>query len=139
MHSLVYRSVANNSFGLPEIYKMLSKAKDYNAEHNITGCLLYHKHQFLQLLEGEKEKLDFLYSRILEDHRHQDIVLIENEESEYRIFPDWSMAFHDYGLNGHSGSLKLKQIELFLNKSNMFTTKSVSAIRFFSNVKEILV
>lgn len=42
MYSLVYRSVASEDFGLSEIYKMLSIARDYNAEHDITGCLLYH-------------------------------------------------------------------------------------------------
>ncbi len=51
MFSLIYRSVAKESFGTAEVYQMLSDARDFNAEHDITGCLLFHDRKFLQLLE----------------------------------------------------------------------------------------
>ncbi|MEM8509397.1 MAG: BLUF domain-containing protein [Bacteroidota bacterium] len=138
MHSLVYRSVANASFELPEIYSMLSNAKDYNAEHGITGCLLYHNSQFLQLLEGEKQEVEKLFQKIVKDPRHHDLVVIENDEAEIRLFKTWNMAFHDYGQNGLSANLKLRQIDTFLSESNIFNKKSLPALQFFSNVKEIL-
>ena len=138
MHSLVYRSVADDSFELPEIYSMLSNAMDYNAEHGITGCLLYHNSQFLQLLEGEKEAVEHLFHKIRKDPRHHDVVLIENEEAEGRLFNKWSMAFHDYGQNGMSSHLKLRQIDTFLNEANVFGKQSRPVLKFFSNVKEIL-
>lgn len=138
MHSLVYRSVADESFELPEIYSMLSNAKDYNAEHGITGCLLYHNSQFLQLLEGEKQEVEKLFDKIVKDPRHHSVVVIENDESDIRLFKTWSMAFHDYGQNGLSANLKLRQIDTFLNESNIFSKKSSPALQFFSNVKEIL-
>ncbi len=138
MHSLVYRSVANESFELPEILSMLSKAKDYNAEHGITGCLLYHNSQFLQLLEGEKEEVELLFQKILQDPRHHSIEVIENDESDVRLFNTWSMAFYDYGQNGLSAHFKLRQIDTFLNESNIFSKKSSLALQFFSNVKDIL-
>ena len=138
MHSLVYRSVADDSFELPEIYSMLSSAKDYNAEHGITGCLLYHNSQFLQLLEGEKEEVEQLFQKIRKDPRHHDVVLIENEDAEGRLFHDWGMAFHDYGQNGMSSHMKLRQIDDFLNKSSVFGKQSRPVLQFFSNVKDIL-
>ncbi len=52
MFRLIYRSIAKESFNEPDIYKMLSDARDFNTEHHITGCLLYHDRKFLQLLEG---------------------------------------------------------------------------------------
>ncbi len=138
MHSLVYRSVASDSFELPEIYSMLSNAKEYNTEHGITGCLLYHNSHFLQLLEGEKQEVEQLFKKIRHDPRHHDVVLIENEDSEVRLFNEWSMAFHDYGQNGLSAHHKLRQIDKFLSKSNVFSKKSSATLEFFSNVKDIL-
>ncbi len=138
MHSLVYRSVADDSFVLPEIYGMLRNAKEYNAEHGITGCLLYHNSHFLQLLEGEQEKVQPLFHKILRDPRHQDVQLIEKEDTQGRLFTKWSMAFHDYGLNGTSANLKMGQIDSFINVSNALESKNKLIFPFFANVKEIL-
>ena len=138
MHSLVYRSVANESFTMPQIYGMLSKAKDYNAEHGITGCLLYHNHQFLQLLEGEENQVLNLFQRITMDERHQDVRILENEYGNERVFGDWSMAFHDYGQNGLSANLKLGQIDAFLQHADAFNKNSRSVLRFFGTVREVL-
>ena len=138
MHSLVYRSVADESFSIPEIYGMLSKAKDYNAEHGITGCLLYHNNQFLQLLEGEENQVLNLFQRISMDERHRDIQILESNHTERRVFDDWSMAFHDYGQNGLSASLKLGQIDAFFQHSDAFNKNSRSVLRFFGSVKDVL-
>lgn len=138
MHSLVYRSAANESFHITEIYGMLSKAKDYNAEHGITGCLLYHNSHFLQLLEGEEKEVLNLFQKISMDGRHHDIILIESEFSKQRVFNNWSMAFHDYGQNGLSANLKLGQIDGFLKHSDAFKKNSSSVLKFFDSVKDVL-
>ncbi len=138
MHSLVYRSVAIDSFELSEIYKMLSDARAFNARHNITGCLLYHDHKFLQFLEGEEKEIQRLFQRIKKDSRHHDLEIICEERNSARLFDEWSMAFHDYGLNGTSAHLKLKQIDNFFEESDAFTKPSTLAIPFFANVKDIL-
>lgn len=67
MFSLIYRSVAKEDFNEYDIYKMLSDARDFNAEHRITGCLLYHDRKFLQLLEGEKSLVIRLFNTIESD------------------------------------------------------------------------
>lgn len=138
MHSLVYRSVASESFAIPEIYGMLSKAKEYNAEHHITGCLLYHNKQFLQLLEGDENEVLKLFQKISMDDRHHNVQLIENEYANERMFNKWSMAFHDYGQNGMSANLKLNQINVIFNQSEAFKSNSKSVLGFFSSVKDVL-
>lgn len=138
MYSLVYRSVADDAFVLPEIYSMLSNAKEYNTEHGITGCLLYHNSHFVQLLEGEEEDVKQLFQKISKDPRHHSVEVIEKENNDERLFNTWSMAFHDYGQNGHSAHLKMGQIDAFINKSNVFEHKNKLVLPFFSNVKEIL-
>ena len=76
MFSLIYRSVAEESFSNSAVYQMLSAARDLNAEHDITGCLLFHNRRFLQLLEGEKEMVHRLFSLIESDPRHKNIEVI---------------------------------------------------------------
>ena len=91
MFSLIYRSVAEESFSNTEVYQMLSAARDFNAEHDITGCLLFHNRRFLQLLEGEKDKVHQLFSLIESDARHKKIEIIQTEEIAERLFNKWSM------------------------------------------------
>ena len=138
MYSLVYRSVAVDSFTLPEIYSMLSNAKEYNAEHGITGCLLYHNAHFIQFLEGEEAEVSSLFQKISMDQRHHKLEIIKKSSTNERLFHEWSMAFHDYGQNGHSASLKMGQINTFINESKIYDQKNDLIIPFFSNVREIL-
>ncbi len=138
MHALVYRSIADNSFAIPNIYSMLSRARAYNTEHGITGCLLYHNSKFLQLLEGEEEKIESLFQKISKDSRHRKVEIIEQGILDSRLFNEWSMAFHDYGQNGQSAYIKMGQIDSFLNSSNAFKQKNPLVLSFFSQVKDIL-
>lgn len=138
MHSLVYRSVASDSFTVTDIYKMLSDARDFNAGHGITGCLLYHNNQFLQLLEGEEKEVMELYDKIQNDPRHHDVTTLMEEPDSQRLFDEWSMAFHNYGQNGSASYIKMKQIDDFFEKSDAFLKPSKLAIPFFRNVREIL-
>ena len=138
MISLVYRSVASESFDVSQIYHMLSDARDRNVYNDITGCLLFHNNQFLQLLEGEDDKVKTLFEKISNDDRQHEITVICEEQRNGRLFKDWSMAFHDYGQNGTSANIKLKQIDTIFNASGVFMEPNKIAIPFFENVKEIL-
>ncbi len=93
MFELVYYSIANPDFAEPEILSMLDGARKFNKEQDITGCLLYHKGVFVQLLEGEKEKVNALYQKIASDDRHNHITLLASSPKESRVFNDWEMAF----------------------------------------------
>ena len=138
MFSLIYRSVAKESFVDSDIYKMLSDARDFNAEHHITGCLLYHDRKFLQLLEGEKSKVISLFNAIESDQRHQNITVLRTEEREDRIFDRWSMAFYDYGNLRLSAQHKLGQIDRFFEASKAFEKSSKLTNDYFGEVREIL-
>lgn len=54
--------------------------------------LLHHSGSFLQVLEGEKEKVEALYDKIERDPRHG-ATLILVKETGPRAFGDWSMGF----------------------------------------------
>ena len=138
MYSIIYRSLAKPDFGQADIYQMLSTSRTNNEELGITGCLLYHDGQFLQLLEGERNQVTKLYQKILNDSRHSAIVTVTEKDIERPLFVDWSMAFHDFGLNGSSASQKSRKIDLIFQKSNVFDKPSKMALDFFKSVNEVL-
>lgn len=70
-------------------------SRKFNLENNITGCLLYYKREFLQILEGEETVILELYHRIEEDKRHHHVTLLYNEKLEVKAFPNWSMAYKE--------------------------------------------
>ena len=108
MFALVYRSRAIPGFGRSQIQEMLEKARPYNSEQGITGCLLYHQGEFLQYLEGNQIRVLQLFDKIKNDPRHSDIELISHGERPNRWFKDWEMAFEDfYGDNDQITYMRL--------------------------------
>ena len=51
---LTYSSVAKPEITITDIEEIITQAKQYNTAHDITGCLIYNKGYFLQILEGGK-------------------------------------------------------------------------------------
>ena len=138
MYSIIYRSLAKPDFGQLEIYLMLSKARENNLFKGITGCLLFHKNEFLQLLEGDKNEVTELYENILVDTRHHHIETLKEETIAKPIFKDWSMAYYDFGNTQSSRYHKLLKINSILERSDAFSSPSVTTLSFFKTVNEIL-
>lgn len=86
-------SSANQLMGNEELSALLSEARSFNSAHAITGMLLYENGNFMQLLEGQKETVLELYSRIQSDPRHHNIYTIAQGEQAEKSFADWSMGF----------------------------------------------
>lgn len=71
---------------------ILATAKQFNAQHGVTGVLCQGQGFFLQVLEGERSVVNQLYGRIALDPRHKDLELLLAEDIEERRFGKWSMA-----------------------------------------------
>ncbi|MDB5148398.1 MAG: hypothetical protein JWQ57_2418 [Mucilaginibacter sp.] len=93
MEYLVYVSTAKKLMKDDELLDLLQTARIKNADHGVTGMLLYSEGTFIQALEGEKEDLYKIYNAIQLDLRHRNIILMITGTVEERIFPKWSMAF----------------------------------------------
>ncbi len=76
-----------------EIGNILNSSIRRNEENNITGMLLYSGGNFLQVLEGEEDKVIRTFARIKQDSRHCQITEILFETITQRDFPKWSMGF----------------------------------------------
>ena len=61
----------------------------------ITGMLLSAGRSFLQVIEGERKKVDKLVSSIKKDDRHRNITVIIREPIAKRSFGDWTMGYAD--------------------------------------------
>jgi len=95
--SLVYLSTAMVPFSKQDLLELLAKSRENNSKLGITGMLLFKNGNFLQVLEGEREKVRDLYHKIGRDPRHGKLIGLFEDSSTGPDFPDWSMGFHDLG------------------------------------------
>ena len=89
---LIYTSRATVPFDDSEIESLLVKSRRTNYDAAITGVLSFSHGCFLQVLEGPESGVLTLYSRILNDTRHRECVIISIQLIRTRLFPNWSMG-----------------------------------------------
>ncbi len=98
MYELLYCSSASQDLTSDDITEILNTSQKHNSEREITGCLLYFDKQFIQIIEGEKKPVRQLYANIEKDIRHENVILLKENEKEERFFNHWSMAFKELSL-----------------------------------------
>lgn len=90
--TIVYVSAATHPMSEDELAALLNQARENNASHGVTGVLLYHDGNFMQLLQGPVSDVRNIYSAIESDPRHHMVIPIVNETGLPREFADWAMA-----------------------------------------------
>jgi len=93
MFELVYTSISPAGLSEVELMRMLKQWRLKNQTLNVTGMLLYHDREIMQILEGEEDKVKALFQTILMDNRHRNIEVIYEGNIKDRAFSEWSMAF----------------------------------------------
>lgn len=94
LHLIVYVSSAVYRFDTAELDRLLSRARAWNADHGVTGMLLYHDGNFLQALEGPPDEVEETFARVRSDARHHGLIRLVNESTANRRFAGWDMGFH---------------------------------------------
>lgn len=94
MHQLIYTSYATFAFTDDDLLALLRWSRQWNEQHGITGVLLHGDGQFVQVVEGSKAEIDYLYSHILRDLRHHDLTELAYGPIARRRFAQWTMGFH---------------------------------------------
>lgn len=74
------------------IESILEQSRKHNPELGITGVLCQSGEFFLQVLEGGRSAVNLLYSQIVRDERHRDVMVLHYEEVRERRFASWTMA-----------------------------------------------
>ncbi len=93
LYHLSYVSEESSPMTSNDLKELLEQARDINASNDITGLLLHREDSFLQVLEGDKDKVLETYVRIEKDPRHKNVKVLFSENLEDREFNEWSMAF----------------------------------------------
>lgn len=71
---------------------ILASARGHNLANGITGVLCYGGGIYLQALEGGRNQVNALYTHIVKDPRHKDVVVLAYEEISERRFGGWTMG-----------------------------------------------
>jgi len=90
---IVYVSIASKDLNEIDLELLLKDIRSKNKEKKITGLLLYNNGSFIQVIEGEKETIQSVFSIIKNDLRHSNVVKLHEDNIEKRAFPDWCMGF----------------------------------------------
>lgn len=92
MKRLTYISKFSRSLAKKEIESIGNISQTNNSREGITGVLLSCNGIFFQILEGDEDRIDRLYEKILQDDRHNQILCLKSELNiAGRQFPEWSM------------------------------------------------
>jgi Sensors of blue-light using FAD len=90
---LIYVSTAHEKVDLNEFRNILAQAQTKNARNDLTGMLAFNSQKFLQVLEGSREMVNYIYHKIARDPRHTKLEVMGCKEIEERLWPNWSMGF----------------------------------------------
>ncbi|MBB1487681.1 BLUF domain-containing protein [Oceanospirillum sediminis] len=90
---LIYCSTSVQELNINDIEQIIHIAKENNARHNVSGLLCFNRKYFLQCLEGSRTNVNKTYRSILNDPRHNNIVLLEYNEITQREFQQWSIGY----------------------------------------------
>jgi hypothetical protein len=84
---------ASQPFGFDDatLAQILFKARQHNGRDGVTGALIVRADLYLQLLEGEQEKVEATWQRIAQDDRHTAIHRLSLSPISERLFPGWAM------------------------------------------------
>lgn len=127
---LVYHSYSNFEATSEFVKNILEQARIANKKHDITGCLICYNNVFYQLLEGDKNKVENLFNNIIKDSRHREVTLIFKENINERLFPSWSMAFHEFDDNNEEVEKFIKSVQFFSENNE----KPSEAVEMFWNM-----
>lgn len=90
---LIYASRSTRPITDQVVEDVLATSRESNPNAGITGILcVCDGNVFMQLLEGGRDDVNRLYSRVIHDTRHTDVTLLEYSEITERRFTNWRMG-----------------------------------------------
>ncbi len=127
---LLYRSEQSYEMDASDLMKLLFDARTFNRENGITGLLLHHGGQFMQLLEGDQHEVQRLYRKIAEDSRHRDVAIEVNALADRRLFPQWQMGYAEAPeIDGHPALVGAESERDAMNNLRVLASDHMSAMR----------
>lgn len=92
---IVYVSSATDPWPVDQLKRSLETFRANNERRGITGLLLHHDGNFMQVIEGPIHEVEALEKRIAVDRRHVGFMVLIKRTITEREFDRWSMAFQN--------------------------------------------
>lgn len=93
-HTICYISKQSEALIDSELESLFGYIVSMNSTLQISGALLHNEGFFLQVLEGDKLRIDELFSKIRKDKRHKNILMVLDQKIENRIFQNYEANFN---------------------------------------------
>jgi Sensors of blue-light using FAD len=93
LHQILYCSFVAPGAPTTALDDILAHARMRNASESVTGMLLTDGQLYVQWIEGPKESVMGLWSRIQGDLRHHLIVKLFSQDVTERSYENWPMAY----------------------------------------------
>ena len=138
MFELIYHSVAMPNLGDEDVTNILETAREFNIKNNITGFLLCHNMEFIQILEGDEGIVKELYSKIRKDNRHSNVRLISQGVIEKRGFQVWNMGYYGFTNDEKVAAEKELFVDNFMALSELVEKPTTTKQMFWYFSKELL-
>ena len=116
LRSITYTSTATLTMSPQDLEELLTAARDFNCQNEVTGVLLHSGILFMQCFEGPGDAVQKVYGRILSSSKHKNVFVMMDEPIEKRAFGDWLM-----------GSAKATESELLQLSTAQWTQRNNEA------------
>ncbi|PTY05701.1 hypothetical protein DB347_15155 [Opitutaceae bacterium EW11] len=94
-YQLIYVSTSRFPWVTPDLKTLFEENHTRNAVQGITGILIYHDRQFLQVIEGGDVPVRRLFGKIERDPRHFNVSRVWDGYLHSREYSDYTLAFDD--------------------------------------------
>ncbi|WP_051638296.1 BLUF domain-containing protein [Maribacter sp. Hel_I_7] len=138
MYQLTYRSTSAPGIKEEHLDQIFEESRNRNLKKNLTGCVVYYKNNFVQILEGDKQGVLKLYNKIKLDHRHHTIQLLWEGNVKERYFPNWGMAYCQRSKTLPTDSGEKLFIQNLLLLGELTSISSGSLASFWGTVRKLL-
>src|SRR4051812_34573961 len=95
LSQLIYVSRREPWLTLEVLQRIVTRSAITNQSRNITGILLIHGQNLMQLLEGEAADIATVFDKIRKDPRHSNVTQLLFKNVDNRMFPEWGMEMAD--------------------------------------------
>jgi len=133
MYELLYCSSAKPDLTTDDIADILQASLRWNLQNGITGCLLYFDKKFIQFIEGDKELIKKLFSAIEKDTRHENVIVLAENEKKDRYFTHWTLAYKELSLSDMENIEKVLMVSNFI-AINALDCRMSSAVKLFCTI-----
>jgi len=130
LHVVCYISNSIYLWSPKELDRFFKYVQQENDRKNISGILLYNDGTFVQVLEGEANEINALFTSIMRDRRHNHLTIMMDRSIEERIFGGYETRSISFG---DVQEVKKIKSRILLPRASQYT-KSVWAVLspFFS-------